>query len=45
MIPPTDIIKETGETHVIDGLTYEFLFAPNTEAPTEMLFYIKEKKP
>jgi alkyl sulfatase BDS1-like metallo-beta-lactamase superfamily hydrolase len=29
---------------VIDGLTYEFLWAPGSEAPTEMLFYIKEKK-
>jgi len=44
LIPPTDIISKTGETRVIDGLTYEFLWAPGTEAPTEMLFYIKEKK-
>ncbi len=44
LIPPTDIISKTGETRIIDGLTYEFLFAPNTEAPSEMLFYIKEKK-
>lgn len=44
LIPPTDIITKTGETRTIDGLTYEFLLAPNTEAPSEMLFYIKEKK-
>jgi alkyl sulfatase BDS1-like metallo-beta-lactamase superfamily hydrolase len=44
LIPPTDIISKTGETRVIDGLTYEFLYAPGTEAPTEMLFLIKEKK-
>ncbi|WP_417662755.1 alkyl/aryl-sulfatase [Pseudomonas sp.] len=44
LIPPTDIIKETGETHVIDGLTYEFMYAPGSEAPAEMLYYIKEKK-
>jgi alkyl sulfatase BDS1-like metallo-beta-lactamase superfamily hydrolase len=44
LIPPTDIISKTGQTHVIDGLTYEFLWAPGTEAPTEMLWYIKEKK-
>lgn len=44
LIPPTDIIKETGETHVIDGLTYQFLYAPGSEAPAEMLYYIKEKK-
>ncbi|MDO6708167.1 alkyl/aryl-sulfatase [Photobacterium sp. 1_MG-2023] len=44
LIPPTDIIEKTGETRVIDGLTYEFLYAPGSEAPSEMLFYIKEKK-
>jgi linear primary-alkylsulfatase len=44
LIPPTDIIKKTGETRVIDGLTYEFLYAPGTEAPAEMLFYIRDKK-
>ncbi|HSE87291.1 MAG TPA: alkyl sulfatase dimerization domain-containing protein [Candidatus Binatia bacterium] len=44
LIPPTNIISKTGETRVIDGLTYEFLYAPGTEAPTEMLFLIKEKK-
>lgn len=44
LIPPTDLIEKTGETHVIDGLTYEFLYAPGSEAPAEMLIYIKEKK-
>lgn len=44
LIAPTDIIKKTGEKHVIDGLTYEFLMAPGSEAPSEMLFYIVEKK-
>jgi alkyl sulfatase BDS1-like metallo-beta-lactamase superfamily hydrolase len=44
LIPPTDIISKTGEKRVIDGLTYEFLWAPGSEAPTEMLWYIKEKK-
>lgn len=44
LIPPTDIIKETGERHVIDGLTYEFLMAPGSEAPAEMLWFMEEKK-
>lgn len=44
LIPPTDIIEKTGEKHVIDGLTYEFLYAPGSEAPAEMLYYIHEKK-
>jgi len=44
LIPPTDIITKTGDSRVIDGLTYVFLMAPGSEAPAEMLFYIKEKK-
>lgn len=44
LIPPTDIITKTGETHVIDGLTYVFLMAPGSEAPAEVMWYIKEKK-
>lgn len=44
LIPPTDIISKTGEKRVIDGLTYEFLYAPGSEAPAEMMYYIKELK-
>ncbi|WP_077967414.1 alkyl/aryl-sulfatase [Ensifer adhaerens] len=44
LIPPTDIITKTGEKQTIDGLTYEFLMAPGSEAPSEMLWYIEEKK-
>lgn len=44
LIAPTMTITKTGETKVIDGLTYEFLMAPGSEAPSEMLWYIKEKK-
>jgi alkyl sulfatase BDS1-like metallo-beta-lactamase superfamily hydrolase len=44
LIPPTDIIFETGHKETIDGLTYEFLMAPGSEAPSEMLWYIEEKK-
>ena len=43
LIPPTDIIDHTGQTVIIDGLTYEFLYAPGSEAPTEMLVFIPEK--
>jgi alkyl sulfatase BDS1-like metallo-beta-lactamase superfamily hydrolase len=43
LIPPTDIIDHTGQKVVIDGLTYEFLYAPGSEAPTEMLVFIPEK--
>lgn len=44
LIPPTDIIDTDFQTETIDGLTYEFLLAPDSEAPSEMLWYIKEKK-
>ena len=44
LIPPTDIISETGHKETIDGLTYEFLMAPGSEAPAEMLWFIEEKK-
>lgn len=44
LIPPTNIITETGQRETIDGLTYEFLMAPGSEAPSEMLWYIEEKQ-
>jgi alkyl sulfatase BDS1-like metallo-beta-lactamase superfamily hydrolase len=44
LIAPTDIISKTGEKRIIDGLSYEFLWAPGSEAPTEMLFYLPKFK-
>ncbi|MBP2199856.1 alkyl/aryl-sulfatase [Pantoea cypripedii] len=44
LIAPTDTITKTGEKHTIDGLTYEFMMAPGSEAPSEMLWYVEEKK-
>lgn len=44
LIAPTEIVMKTGEKHTIDGLTYEFLMAPGSEAPAEMLWFIEEKK-
>jgi alkyl sulfatase BDS1-like metallo-beta-lactamase superfamily hydrolase len=40
VIAPTLLIKETGETHVFDGVEVEFQMAPGTEAPAEMHLYI-----
>ena len=40
LIPPTDSIKETGETRVIDGVTLEFQMVPDTEAPSEMNIFL-----
>ena len=44
LIPPTDIVKETGETRVVDGVQMEFQMAPDTEAPSEMLIYFPQFK-
>jgi alkyl sulfatase BDS1-like metallo-beta-lactamase superfamily hydrolase len=41
---PTKLIPETGQRETIDGLEYEFMLAPDTEAPAEMLFYIPKYK-
>ncbi|AMB59463.1 alkyl/aryl-sulfatase [Microterricola viridarii] len=39
LIVPTLEVRETGETHTVDGVQIEFQMAPGTEAPTEMHFY------
>ncbi|HCB2860464.1 alkyl/aryl-sulfatase [Klebsiella aerogenes] len=44
LIAPTNIIGKDGQKEVIDGLTYDFMLAPGSEAPSEMLWYIEEKK-
>ncbi len=41
---PTHIIDATGQTHTIDGLQTEFIFAPDSEAPAEMMFYFPKYK-
>lgn len=43
-ISPTDPITETGAKRHIAGLTFEFLYAPDTEAPEEMHIWIPELK-
>ncbi len=44
LVPPTDTIKATGETRVIDGVTFEFQMVPETEAPAEMNFFLPQQK-
>lgn len=44
LIPPTNEVHKTGEVLKIDGLTYEFIMAPGSEAPSEMMWYIREYK-
>ncbi len=39
LIPPDWLIRESGETHVIDGVEVVFQLTPGTEAPAEMNLY------
>jgi len=44
LLRPTDLIMETGDKRVIDGIEFEFQMAPNSEAPAEMHFFIPRYK-
>lgn len=44
IIAPTQSIIKTGEKKVIDGLEFDFLMAPGSEAPSEMHLYIPALK-
>ncbi|WDP89570.1 MAG: MBL fold metallo-hydrolase [Desulfobacter sp.] len=44
IIEPTETIGRTGEEKQIDGVKFVFQFAPNSEAPAEMTFYLPEFK-
>ena len=39
LIPPTDIIRKSGDKRVIDGVEIIFEMAPDTEAPAELYMY------
>ncbi|MYR08137.1 MBL fold metallo-hydrolase [Gordonia sp. SID5947] len=43
-ISPTDLITETGTKREIAGVEFEFLYAPDTEAPEEMHIWIPHIK-
>ncbi|MBW2624053.1 MAG: MBL fold metallo-hydrolase [Deltaproteobacteria bacterium] len=43
-IVPTDIVRETGETRVIDGIEIEFQMTPDSEAVSEFVFYFPKAK-
>jgi alkyl sulfatase BDS1-like metallo-beta-lactamase superfamily hydrolase len=44
LIPPTTIIKKTGEEMTIDGVRIQFQMAQGSEAPSEMMMYFPDKK-
>ena len=44
LIAPTDHVTETGQRMTIAGLDFEFMLAPETEAPSEMHWFIEQFK-
>ncbi|MFM9853931.1 MAG: alkyl/aryl-sulfatase [Sphingomonadaceae bacterium] len=44
LIAPTDTVRTTGETRVIDGVTLSFQMVPETEAPAELNVMITQRK-
>jgi alkyl sulfatase BDS1-like metallo-beta-lactamase superfamily hydrolase len=44
LIPPTETISETGQRENIAGLDFEFMMAPDSEAPAEMHWFIDQFK-
>lgn len=44
LLPPTTSIGENGGTMMIDGISFDFMDASETEAPAEMVFYIPQFK-
>ena len=44
ILPPTDIVDRTPQTMEIDGVRFVFQYAPESEAPAELTFYLPDKK-
>jgi alkyl sulfatase BDS1-like metallo-beta-lactamase superfamily hydrolase len=44
LIAPTEEVTHTGERLEIDGIGFEFLLAPDTEAPAEMHWFIESER-
>lgn len=43
-LPPTMEVKDDIQTVEIDGITFKFLLTPDSEAPSEMHYYINDYK-
>ncbi len=44
IMAPTETVDHTGQEMDIDGVPFVFQYAPDTEAPAEMTFYLPEQK-
>jgi alkyl sulfatase BDS1-like metallo-beta-lactamase superfamily hydrolase len=44
VVPPTELIDHTPQELVIDGVRFIFQYAPESEAPAELTFYLPDAK-
>ena len=44
LIPPTELISETGQELTVDGLRIVFQHTPGAEAPAELCFYLPDHR-
>ncbi len=44
IMPPTHVIDRTPQAMTLDGVRFVFQYAPESEAPAELMFYLPEKK-
>ena len=44
LLPPTDIVSDTGQEMTIDGLRIVFQHTPGAEAPAELCFYLPQRR-
>ena len=44
LIAPTELVTETGQELIIDGVRFVFMNTPFAEAPAEMMFYLPQMK-
>ena len=42
LVPPTRSISKDGETRIVDGISFDFMDAGETEAPAELVFYLPQ---
>jgi alkyl sulfatase BDS1-like metallo-beta-lactamase superfamily hydrolase len=44
IVEPTDLVDHTPQELVIDGVRFVFQYAPDSEAPAELTFYLPDRK-
>ena len=44
ILAPTDTVDHTGQELELDGVRFVFQYAPHSEAPAELTFYLPDKK-